>query len=95
VSNYNVWLNEIRLRPSRLLLAALAIAHLGSLTIALAMPLATWGKTGLALAILASMAHAIRRQALFRGHNAVVALKPARDNLKVESRDGVRFATIV
>ncbi len=95
MSNYNVWLNEIRLRPSRRLLAALAIAHLGSLAIALAMPLAAWAKVGLALAILASMAHAIRHQALLRGHNAVVVLKPTHGNLEVETRNGVRFATIV
>jgi len=95
VSDYNVWLTEIRLRPSRRLLALLAAAHLGALAIALAMPLTAWGKAALALAISASMGHAIRRHALLHGRDTVVALKISRDGLQAETPNGVWFPTIV
>jgi toxin CptA len=95
VADYNVWLTEIRLRPSRILLATLAAAHLGTLAVVLGMPLEAWVKSGLVLATTASMGHAIRRFALLRGRDTVVALKMTHTGLEAETHAGVWLPTKV
>ena len=95
MSDYNVWLTEIRLHPSRLLLAVLVAAHLGALAVVLVMPLAGWIKAVLVPVVLASMGYAIWRFALLRGRHTLVALKVTRDGLEVETRAGVWLPTIV
>lgn len=95
MSNYNVWLTEIRLHPSRQLLVLLVAAHLGAFAVVLAMPLVGWLMAMLVLAILLSMVYAIWRFALLRGRGAVVGLRVTRDGLEMETCAGVWLPTIV
>jgi toxin CptA len=95
VADYNVWLTEICLRPSRILLAALAAAHLGALAVVLAMPLEAWLKSGLVLVAAASMGHALLHFGMLHGPNAVVALKLSGAGLEAETRAGAWFPATV
>lgn len=61
---------------------------MGSLTIALAMPLPPLLKAGAALAVLASLAYGGWHHFLRRSHHAVVGLKILREGMKVETRSG-------
>lgn len=89
MANYNKWLTEIRLRPSRLLLAVLSVAHIAALSIVLLMPLPLWLMAVLATLVVISMVHATVFQAMLQGRNAVIVLKTTQTGLEVATRLGV------
>jgi toxin CptA len=94
-ADYTVTFNEIRLRPSRLLLVVLAIAHLVVLVIVLTMPMSYWITSALTIAVLTSMWHAIWHHALLHGNHGATALKVSGNKLEVMLRSGVWFPTQV
>ena len=66
---------RIAIGPSRILAAALAIAHLAALGVTLVVTLPAWASLLIAATIMASCASSILRLALQRSSNAIVELE--------------------
>lgn len=89
MSDYNKWLTEIRLRPSRLLLIVLSTVHIGALAIVLLMPLKGWIIGLLAFLVVLSLAHATYFHVHRNRPDAIVMLKTTAGGLEIGTRGGV------
>jgi toxin CptA len=80
---------RLTLRPSRRLAALLVLIHLVALAALGTLTLALWIRLALAVALAAALARALRRHALLQGCDAIVEITCAADGrLSLEQRDG-------
>ena len=80
---------RVAIGPSRILAAALAIAHLAALGVALVVTLPAWASLLIATTIMVSCASSILRLALQRSSNAIVELEAGEGaHVSCRTRDG-------
>lgn len=70
---------ELELRPSRILIALLAAAHLFSLALLWLMPLTPVWRLAASLAVLASGAYYLRRDGLLRAPGSILCIRIEQD----------------
>lgn len=82
---------EVALGPSRALALALTAGHVGALACLVPLTLPAAVKVALALAVLASLARSLRREAWRSAPDAVTRVRVAGASVRLELRDGRRL----